>query len=173
MSVRRKLIGLFVIVLAFGILFPASFYAMSVNLDSLLGFPKFLPEPFNVFAGVFVLIIGMFWITWAYSYLHYVGKGSPVEVFGVALYPTERLVVTGPYAYTRNPMILGILFVLLAIAFLANTLSGLILLPILVVLVLAYIKKFEEPGLLRRFGNDYVEYRKRVPILLPGLRSAR
>jgi protein-S-isoprenylcysteine O-methyltransferase Ste14 len=170
MSRKREILSLFLIILAFGIIFPASFYLMSVNLDELAGFPKFLPEPFNVFGGVFVLFIGVFWITWAYSYLHYVGKGSPIEAFGIALHPTKRLVVTGPYAYTRNPMVLGMLFVLLAVTFIANTLSGLIIIPILTVIALIYIKKFEEPGLVKRFGNDYIEYRKRVPILIPGMK---
>jgi protein-S-isoprenylcysteine O-methyltransferase Ste14 len=33
-----------------------------------------------------------------------------------------------------------------------------------------YFRFLEEPGLVRRFGNDYIEYRRNVPTWLPRLK---
>jgi protein-S-isoprenylcysteine O-methyltransferase Ste14 len=128
------------------------------------------PSPVLIIGGAFFLTIGIFWVLWAYSYIHYVGRGSPIEAFGVALLPTEQLVTTGPYAYTRNPMLLGYLFVLLGISLYANTISGLILLPVVGIFAVIYIALFEEKTLMRRFPGSYRVYRSHVPMLFPRLR---
>ena len=167
MSRLKKFVSLWIVLIVFGAVVPGVFYLVNMWLNRLLGLPPVLAEPNNVFAAAIALAVGLFWITWAYSYLHFVGKGSPVEAFGVALYPTQRLVTTGPYAYTRNPMLLGLLFVLAGIAFIANSIAGLVLIPVLALLAIVYLKGFEEPGLARRFGSEYNEYRKAVPILIP------
>lgn len=166
MSRIRKFVGFWVILLVY-VTIPLAFAVVSSSLDGILGFRPFLPEQVNLFLAAIALLVGLFWVSWAYSYLHYVGKGSPVEVFGVALYPTQFLVATGPYAYTRNPMVLGLLTLLLGIAFLMNSVSALILIPILAVVAVVYIRIYEEPGLVRRFGEDYVRYRHTTPALIP------
>ena len=166
MSRVRQFLGLWIMLIAY-VAIPFAFYLASTWLDRLLGLPPVIPESLNVFAAAFALLAGLFWVSWAYSYLHFVGRGSPVEVFGIALYPTRRLVTTGPYAYTRNPMVLGVLFILAAIAFIADSTAGLILVPVLALLAMVYIKRWEEPGLTRRFAEAYVEYCKAAPALIP------
>ena len=166
MSRIRKFVGFWVILLVY-ITIPLAFAVFSSWLDGILGFPSLIPQQINLFLAAIALLVGIFWVSWAYSYLHFVGKGSPVEVFGVALYPTENLVTTGPYAYARNPMILGLLTLLLGVAFLMNSISALILIPILAAIAVVHIKIFEEPGLVRRFGEDYINYRKTTPTLIP------
>jgi len=74
----------------------------------------------------------------------------------------SSLVVSEIYRYTRNPMYLGFLLVLLGWAvFLAN-LAALVLLPVFVL----YMNRFqilpEERLLASRFARDYAEYRARV-----------
>ena len=170
MSRKRKFIGFWIVLIMFGAVFPGAFYLMSFLLDAVLGLPRFVSQPAGVFLAAFCVATGLFWITWAYSYLHFVGRGSPIEAFGLALYPTQTLVTTGPYAYTRNPMLVGLIFLLLAIAFYRGSISGLALIPIIAVAAVLYIKAFEEPGLARRFGEEYVEYRRKVPMLIPSLR---
>ena len=166
MSRIRKFVGFWVILLVY-ITIPLALAVFSRGLDGIFGFPALMPEAVNLFLAAIALLVGIFWVSWAYSYLHYVGKGSPAEVFGVALYPTQCLVATGPYAYTRNPMVLGLLTLLLGIAFLMNSISALIMIPILAVIAVIYIRTFEEPGLVRRFGEEYVRYRKVTPVLIP------
>jgi len=116
-------------------------------------------------------LIGVFWILWAWSYLLYVGQGLPLEVFGRPLHPTKILVTTGPYGYTRNPMVLGLLFILLAVAFFRGTLTGLIGVPLVGIGAWIYLRMFEEPELARRFGESYLTYRNCAPLLFPKLRT--
>ncbi|MDI6827585.1 MAG: isoprenylcysteine carboxylmethyltransferase family protein [Armatimonadota bacterium] len=170
MSKLRMFIGFWIALIVFGIIFPGAFYLLSKWLDNLLGFSPFPPESVSKFLAALALLIGIFWVLWAYSYLHFVGRGSPIEAFGIALYPTQTLVTSGPYAYTRNPMVLGELFILLGIAFAVRSLSGLLLIPVLAVAAVIYLKMFEEPALVRRFGEAYLEYRRRVPVLIPKFR---
>jgi len=45
--------------------------------------------------------------------------------------------------------------------------------PLPVVLYALYIKAVEESELEMRFGQDYVEYKKRVPMFIPRLRTQK
>jgi protein-S-isoprenylcysteine O-methyltransferase Ste14 len=83
--------------------------------------------------------------------------------------PTERLVVRGPYRWVRNPMISGVLFVLLGEALLLRS-EGILAWWALFFLANAiYLPLSEEPGLERRFGEDYRRYRRAVPRWIPRL----
>jgi protein-S-isoprenylcysteine O-methyltransferase Ste14 len=81
--------------------------------------------------------------------------------------PTQRLVVRGVYRYVRNPMISGVFCVLLgeAVALKSIHLFGWFVL--FVALNLIYIPLVEEPRLERRFGTDYVQYKRDVPRWIP------
>ena len=75
----------------------------------------------------------------------------------------SRLVTSGPYRWTRNPMYLGLTGLLLAWASYLGSLAG-VLGPVFFV---AYITCFqivpEEQALLRLFGQQYADYQRRVP----------
>ena len=81
--------------------------------------------------------------------------------------PTRKLVVRGPYRFVRNPMIVGVLTVILgeAAVFGSPALAtwGLIFFALNAV----WFPLIEEPGLVQRFGPDYEEYRRHVPRWLP------
>jgi len=70
--------------------------------------------------------------------------------------PPQQLVVQGVYRYVRNPMISGGLFVLLGEALLAASLPILLLFGVFLVANAVYIPLVEEPGLVKRFGSDYL-----------------
>jgi protein-S-isoprenylcysteine O-methyltransferase Ste14 len=84
--------------------------------------------------------------------------------------PTQRLVVQGVYRHVRNPMISGVFFILIGEAFLAASLPLLGWFVAFVVLNVVYIPLAEEPGLVERFGEDYLAYKQNVPRWIPRLR---
>lgn len=83
--------------------------------------------------------------------------------------PTQRLVVHGVYRYVRNPMISGVLAILLGEAVLAVSLPIACWFLAFFTVNAVYIPLSEEPGLLQRFGEDYAEYRRNVPRWVPRL----
>ena len=171
MSWIRNLTGLwimFAVITAVGVLLNSFAWLM----DRILALPPLPPAPLNayLFVAALSMVIGLFWLLWAYSYLRFVGRGSPIELLGLGLYPTEQLVTTGPYAYTRNPMFLGLLFLLLAVGLLNGSITALVLLPIVTLAGLEYIRVYEEPVLAERFGEEYRLYRRSSPALIPRLR---
>ena len=84
--------------------------------------------------------------------------------------PPQRLVVRGIYRHVRNPMIAGVFFVLLSEAVLAASLPILGWFAVFVAINSVYIPLVEEPGLVKRFGADYLAYKQNVPRWIPRLR---
>ncbi|WP_249026138.1 methyltransferase family protein [Mycobacterium lacus] len=84
-----------------------------------------------------------------------------------------HLVVHGPYRHMRNPMISAVLCILLGEA--AVMASGWLLgwVAIFLALRLTVIRFWEEPHLVRRYGNEYVEYRRHVPRWFPRISARR
>lgn len=75
---------------------------------------------------------------------------------------SSRLATSGVYRYSRNPMYLGVLLILIGWAFvLGNWLSALV--PIVFI---AYITRYqilpEEQWLQKKFGSDFLEYKRTV-----------
>ena len=91
------------------------------------------------------------------------GGGGP----GLETLP-ERLVSTGPYAYSRNPMYLGHIIFLLGL-----TLTLKSLLAALITVATAIWFHFrvlgDEQRLTERLGQPYLDYRARVKRWIPGL----
>ena len=85
--------------------------------------------------------------------------------------PTQRLVVQGVYRHVRNPMISGVFFVLLGEAVLPASMPILCWFAVFVVGNALYIPLAEEPGLVKRFGDDYLTYKRNVPRWIPTFRA--
>lgn len=75
---------------------------------------------------------------------------------------TTALVVTGPYRFTRNPMYLGMLLVLLGIALWLGTLVPLLVVPLLALALQKGFVEKEERLLEEQFGDEYRAFRARV-----------
>jgi protein-S-isoprenylcysteine O-methyltransferase Ste14 len=81
--------------------------------------------------------------------------------------PTRHLVVDGPYRHVRNPMITGVLLVLLGEAALLGAPGLLLWAAIFVAVNHVFFFLHEEPTLERRFGEEYRDYKRHVPRWLP------
>jgi protein-S-isoprenylcysteine O-methyltransferase Ste14 len=81
--------------------------------------------------------------------------------------PTRKLVIQGPYAHTRNPMITGVLTALLGESLLFESSTIFLWFLLFFLINNVYFSLSEEPGLLRRFGEEYREYRTHVPRWIP------
>lgn len=84
--------------------------------------------------------------------------------------PTQKLVVQGVYRHVRNPMISGVLFVLLGEAVGSASLPLLGWAAFFIAVNMIYMRLVEEPGLVKRFGEEYEEYRHNVPRWVPRVR---
>jgi protein-S-isoprenylcysteine O-methyltransferase Ste14 len=84
--------------------------------------------------------------------------------------PTRRLITTSLYGYVRNPMILGVLTVEVGEAILFASWGIFFLAVIFFVINTVYFIYSEEPGLEKRFGAEYVEYKQNVPRWIPRIR---
>lgn len=115
--------------------------------------------------GLALIAAGLALVAWTVGLFVTVGRGTlaPWD-------PTERIVVRGPYRHVRNPMIEGVLLVLLGEAVLLGSLPLLLWFVAVLAANAVYIP-LEEPGLRRRFGTDYDVYRASVPRWLPRLLS--
>jgi len=84
--------------------------------------------------------------------------------------PTQKLVTDGVYRYVRNPMISGVLFMLIGETIFFGSWLLFIWALIFGMGNTLYFRLSEEPGLARRFGEDYLAYRRNVPMWIPRLK---
>jgi protein-S-isoprenylcysteine O-methyltransferase Ste14 len=75
---------------------------------------------------------------------------------------TSSLIVSGIYKYTRNPMYLGFVLVLLGWAAFLSNLAALALLPAFVVYINRFQIRPEERALASLFPHEYPAYRAKV-----------
>lgn len=84
--------------------------------------------------------------------------------------PPKTLVIDGPYRYVRNPMISGVLFILIGEALVLVSWPHARWALYFLCLNAVYIPLLEEPLLERRFGDAYRLYRRHVRRFIPRLR---
>jgi len=145
------------------IIIPA---AIVVGRPGSAGWP--LPFPFDVAGqavGVMLMSLGLALIANSIALFVRWGHGTlaPWD-------PTEKLVVRGVYRCVRNPMISAVFCLLLGEAVVMRSIGLLGWFVLFVTLNLIYIPLVEEPRLERRFGDDYVQYKRAVPRWIPRLR---
>jgi protein-S-isoprenylcysteine O-methyltransferase Ste14 len=117
---------------------------------------------FSITTGVLLAACGLFLLCWTISLFHNRGKGTLAPWS-----PTQKLVITGPYRHTRNPMISGVLTILLGETLVFGSTGLLIWFVIFFLINHIYFILLEEPGLVKRFGGSYLEYKRNVPRWIP------
>ncbi|HKE01269.1 MAG TPA: isoprenylcysteine carboxylmethyltransferase family protein [Planctomycetota bacterium] len=118
-------------------------------------------EPIVWSSAVAVCAAGIALRTWAYRHNSYGQTGE------------RRLATTGPYAYVRNPLYIGTIFIL-AGAGIASELLWFV--PAIVgwaFFVYGLVGKYEETRLAARYGEPFLLYRERVPAWIPSFRHVK
>lgn len=150
-------------VLIFGI-FTVLFVYLAVLLDGFLALRWPIPTTVSRLVSTPLMLVGMVITGW--SVFHFLKvKGTPVP-----FNPPPTLVQSGPYKYARNPMLTGVFLLLFGIGFAIKSPSlVLIFTPLYVLANFWELRKIEEPELIKRLGEDYLMYRKRTPMFIPGI----
>ena len=145
--------------------FTALFVVSAIFVDRLLGLPRLLPEGASLIVSIPMIAVGLAVTAW--SAFHFLKvKGTPVP-----FNPPPKVVNTGPYRYARNPMLTGVFLFLFGIGFSVNSFSLVTFFTPLYVLINVWeLKKIEEPELVKRLGDEYIQYRKQTPMFIPGCR---
>lgn len=76
--------------------------------------------------------------------------------------PATRLVTTGIFHWTRNPMYLGMALLYCGLAIFFDSLLGLLLLPVVLLVIQTQVMAKEEAYLERTFGDEYRAYKTSV-----------
>ena len=87
------------------------------------------------------------------------------------LMATRKLVVQKPYFYCRNPLAFGLVNFYFGISIFIGSPSSVVMVFVFSAIILSYIKFIEEQELEQRYGDEYVEYKKSTPFIIPRLKS--
>jgi protein-S-isoprenylcysteine O-methyltransferase Ste14 len=142
-----------------GMVRPPLVYGASIVTGSLLefGWPlPFLPRLLAALLGSVLVVVAV--VVFSYSIRKFRTAGTPVP----GNKPTTVIVRTGPYRFSRNPIYLAFSIFQLGIASWVNSVWLIATLIPAVALMACVVIPREERYLERRFGADYVEYKRSV-----------
>ena len=167
-KVKKALVFIFAF-LTFMVIIPILCVLLGFFIDGLLGFANLMigHPALRISISIILLAVGAYLTIASNLYLYRFGDGFAWgDVFEE--HETKTLVTDGPFKYTRNPMLLGYALIISAVGLLVNSLSTALIIPLLLIIGEGiWIKRIEEPRLERRFGREYLEYKREVPFLIP------
>lgn len=161
-SFARRIIALLPAGLLFLIILPYLFLVICPSLDERLGLDRIQPGAATIIIGGAIMVCGFAFAFWTISLQLDQGRGTPLPMM-----PTQELLITGPFRYCRNPMTLGTILAYLGMTIAAATVVGVALVLAIGSLLITYLRKVEEKELAERFGEQYLEYKQRVPFIVP------
>lgn len=112
--------------------------------------------------GIILLLISSICFVFIVKYYIYIGKGTIMP-----WNPSQKLIISGPYAHVRNPMILSVILILLGYSLVFDSMMVFVYCFVFFIVNNLYFSLFEEPNLIKRFGKDYCIYKKNVPRWIP------
>jgi protein-S-isoprenylcysteine O-methyltransferase Ste14 len=132
-------------------------YYLASYLDSYFNLPEIFSYPTNLI-GLVLIAVGLIIDISSISTFATAGKGTPFP-----WRPPKKMVITGPYRYTRNPIYLAFVFIMSGVGIFTNLLTMFLVMLIFIAAVDIFVVRWEEKGLEERFGKAYSEYKKKVP----------
>ncbi len=119
----------------------------------------FVPHIWQIWQifGFILILVGIIILIICILMFAFKGKGtlSPID-------PTRKLVFTGLYKYSRNPMYVGVLLLLFGEAIFTKSLLLILYSIIIFICFHLFIIFHEEPRLNRDFSDEYKEYCQKV-----------
>ena len=165
---RKMILGYVVGGLLVMVIAPSIIYVITSLCDSVYRIEVIQNAVIRWIILMILLGIGLGYGVWSVIIQNTVGQGGPVEIGNIEISPkTKNLVVSGPYKYTRNPMLFGTLLIYLALALFMNSITAVVLVGAIFTFMLTVVVKMEEKRLLKDFGKQYEEYRKKVSMFIP------
>ena len=120
-------------------------------------FPVFSGSLLNVLS-IFFFVYGIF--VFAAAVISF--KKQKTTVNPISIENASSLVVSGIFKYSRNPMYLGMSFVLLGLTFKFNVIGGLLFTGIFMLFITIFQIKPEEVAMEKLFGQEWKDYTKNV-----------
>ena len=114
-------------------------------------FPKFL-----VWVGYILVLVGIGLASSAAS--QFMRAHTTLDPHGSVI----EIITSGPYRFSRNPIYLGLVCLIIGFTFIFRRYWGLIFSPVLMVSLYQLVIKHEEAYLEKKFGDIYTSYRSRV-----------
>jgi hypothetical protein len=115
------------------------------------------PTPRSILLGALTGVIGLWVRAYAAGYLH----------------KQEVLTVTGPYAFTRNPLYLGSAFLALGAGIATRSWKSALILIVYFAVFYFIVMRREATELHLRHGASFEEYARAVPLFIPRLTAAK
>lgn len=161
-SSGQQVILLLVGALIFPTGIPAVLVLLLPQVDKRMGIASFYVGNANCLFGFLAVLLGGCLAVWTIIAQVKLAAGTPFPML-----PTQKLIIIGPFKYCRNPMTLGTLLAYTGVAVWVGSVSALLAVVILTILLITYLKLIEEKELALRFGQDYLEYKKDTPFMIP------
>tara|TARA_X000000368_G_scaffold44711_1_gene32086 strand:- start:58 stop:504 length:447 start_codon:yes stop_codon:yes gene_type:complete len=120
-------------------------------------FPEFSSSVLNLFS-VISFVVGISVFVAAVSSF----KKEKTTVNPISIEKASSLVVNGIFNYSRNPMYLGMSFILLGLAFKFNLIGGLLFTVIFMLFITIFQIKPEEAAMEKLFDQGWKDYIKNV-----------
>lgn len=115
--------------------------------------------------GWIPIVLGTLLAIWSIVTFVIVGRGTPM-----AFDAPRHLVITGPYAWMRNPMVAGFLMQGIGVGLLAGSYVLILVYVLLGLWWDLWVRPLDEDMLQKRFGRDLERYRRHVPCWVPRTR---
>ncbi len=155
--------ALFTVIFAITVTLIVSLLIVIISNNHILTFNSVLSGVMLIL-GTLLIILGLGLIIYTNKSFLKIGKGTLVP-----LDPPKNLIVDGAYRYVRNPMIIGALILIFGEVLIFASIELFISFVMIFIVNHIYFVYSEEPKLIKRFGEDYIEYKKNVPRWIPRL----
>jgi protein-S-isoprenylcysteine O-methyltransferase Ste14 len=130
-------------------------FAFIATVDILLPVAHLIPWPFNL-VGILIIVFGIALAVYGSRLFH----SLKTNIYTFA--KPDKLITTGIFAYSRNPIYLGLAIAAFGAALWAASLTPWAIAIVFCIILDRWYVRFEENMMLQTFGDDYMAYQAKV-----------